>query len=112
MAVMKKVQIVTLLILMQCVLHNSQFSQSHRRKRSYKNTLMRMHHHSWSWDDILHAVYKVLQLFLVQHQPHQQQTAAPREFLFFFDSNNNGSSPLLGLLNISQRDAAYVSTVR
>ena len=73
---------------------------------------MRMHHHSWSWDDILHAVYKVLQLFLVQHQPHQQQTAAPREFLFFFDSNNNGSSPLLGLLNISQRDAAYVSTVR
>ena len=61
---MKKVQIFTLLILMQCVVHNSQYSQSsHRRKRSYKNTLLRMHHHSWSWEDILHAVYKVLQLF-------------------------------------------------
>ena len=106
---MKKVQIFTLLILMQCVVHNSQYSQSsHRRKRSYKNTLLRMHHHSWSWEDILHAVYKVLQLFLVQHHQQQQQMAAPREFLFFFDNSDNGSTPLFGL-NISRRDAAYVS---
>ena len=108
---MKKVQIFALLILMQCVVHNSQYSQSsHRRKRSYKNTLLRMHHHSWSWEDILHGVYKVLQLFLVQQQ-QQPQMAAPREFLFFFDNSDNGSTPLFGL-NISRRDAAYVSFPR
>ena len=89
----------------------SQYSQSsHRRKRSYKNTLLRMHHHSWSWEDILHGVYKVLQLFLVQQQ-QQPQMAAPREFLFFFDNSDNGSTPLFGL-NISRRDAAYVSFPR
>merc|ERR1712012_402688 len=94
---------------MQCFLAPSQYSR-HRRKR-YTNTLMRLHNHSWTWTDILHALHKLLQVFLYTDYPTNEYSATPREFLFFFDSNNNGSTSLFGL-NISQRDAAYDAMVK
>lgn len=64
---------------------------------------MRMHYHSWSFEDILDTLYHLVQSFILP-----QDVAQSRDFFFFLDPSNNGSSNFLGL-NVSQRNVAYVS---
>ena len=79
-----------------------------RGRRSYRNTLMRMHYHSWSVSDLVEGLLIMIQNWLV---PDSSATKAQSRdsLLLFFDSQNNGSSNFLGL-NVSQRNVAYVST--
>ena len=85
-------------------------SGHHRRRgRSrgyYRNTLMRMHYHSWTYGELLDAILHLLQTYLVPNIA----AAESREFgfSFFLDPNNNGTSNFFGL-NVSQRNVAYVS---
>ena len=78
---------------------------SRKRGTQYRNSLMRMQYHAWDFGDVLDSVLSFLKNILVPSYGPQSRIS---EFLFFFDFNNNGSNPFLGL-NISQRDAAYVS---
>ena len=79
-----------------------------RGRRSYRNTLMRMHYHSWSVSDLVEGLLIMIQNWLV---PDSSATKAQSRdsLLFLFDGQNNGSSNFLGL-NVSQRNVAYVST--
>ena len=79
-----------------------------RGRRHYRNTLMKMHYHSWSVSDLLEGLLIMIQNWLV---PDSSATKAQSRdsLLFLFDGQNNGSSNFLGL-NVSQRNVAYVST--
>ena len=77
-----------------------------RARKHYRNTLMRMHYHSWSVSELIEGLLSLLQNWLV---PDSATKAESRKFFFLFDSQNNGTSNFLGL-NVSQRNVAYVST--
>merc|ERR1739844_116460 len=81
-----------------------------RGRRSYRNTLMRMHYHSWSVSDLLEGLLIMIQNWLV---PDSSATKAQSRdsLLFLFDGQNNGSSNFLGL-NVSQRNVAYDAMVK
>ena len=79
-----------------------------RGRRHYRNTLMRMHYHSWSFSDLIESLLVFLQSWLV---PDSAVKAESRKFFFLFDSQNNGSTNFLGL-NVSQRNVAYDAMVK
>ena len=77
-----------------------------RARKHYRNTLMRMHHHSWSVSELIEGLLNLLQNWLVPD--NSASKAESRKFFFLFDNQNNGSSNFVGL-NVSQRNVAYVS---
>lgn len=96
---MKRICCLIILVLM-CVI----LCDGHRRsRRHYRNTLMRMHYHSWSFTDVLDTVFHLITQFLAP-----TDVAQSRKFFFLLDPNNNGTDNFLGL-NVSQRNVAYVS---
>ena len=95
----------TWLLMANIVIYVTSAGYSRKKGHRYRHSLMRMQHHEWDFGDVLDSVLSFLKYLLVPAYGPQSRIS---EFLFFFDGNNNGSSPFLGL-NISQRDAAYVS---
>lgn len=83
----------------------SGYSRRRGSRHYYKNSLLRMHYHTWSFGDIWDVIVRVAKAFMV---PFHETTSRYAPFVFFLDKNNNGSASFWGL-NVSQRDATYVS---
>jgi len=80
-----------------------------RARKHYRNTLMRMHHHSWSVSELIEGLLTLLQNWLMPD--NSASKAESRKFFFLFDNQNNGSSNFVGL-NVSQRNVAYDAMVK